>query len=76
VIRTIQRRGRTGRARAGRAIVLVAQGTRDEGMHRGAFSREKRMHEMLERVQASVAHGASLPPPERKLFQTRLPETE
>ncbi|MGA8275296.1 MAG: DEAD/DEAH box helicase [Thermoplasmata archaeon] len=76
VIRTIQRRGRTGRARAGRAIVLVAQGTRDEGMHRGAFGREKRMHEMLERVQASVAHGATLAPPERRLFQTRLPEPE
>src|SRR5580658_2513019 len=76
VIRTIQRRGRTGRARAGRAIVLVAQGTRDEGMHRGAFGREKRMHEMLERVQASVAHGAPLAPPERRVYQTRLPETE
>lgn len=76
VIRTIQRRGRTGRARAGRAIVLVAQGTRDEGLHRGAFAREKRMHEMLEKVQASVAHGAALPPPERRLFQTRLPEPD
>jgi ERCC4-related helicase len=76
VIRTIQRRGRTGRARAGRAVVLVAQGTRDEGMHRGAFARERRMHEMLERVEASVARGRTLPPPERKLLQTRLPEAE
>jgi Fanconi anemia group M protein len=76
VIRTIQRRGRTGRARAGRAVVLVAQGTRDEGMNRGALARERRMHEMLERVQASVAHGASLPPPEPRLVQMRLPEPE
>jgi ERCC4-related helicase len=76
VIRTIQRRGRTGRARAGRAIVLVAQGTRDESMQRGASARERRMHEMLERVQASVARGSTLPPPERRLFQTRLPETD
>ncbi len=76
VVRTIQRRGRTGRARAGRALVLVAQGTRDEGMHRGAFARERRMHEMLERVQSTVARGTTLPPPERKQFQTRLPEPE
>jgi len=27
-------------------------------------------------VQASVAHGATLAPPERRLFQTRLPEPE
>jgi hypothetical protein len=31
---------------------------------------------MLERVQRSVARGAALPPPERRLFQTRLPEPE
>jgi ERCC4-related helicase len=65
VIRTIQRRGRTGRARAGRAIVLVAEGTRDVGLHRSAFARERRMHEMLERVEAGVGRGEppSAPPP-------------
>ncbi len=57
VVRTIQRRGRTGRARAGRAVVLVAEGTRDEGLHRGAFARERRMHAMLEKVQAESAGG-------------------
>lgn len=50
-IRTIQRRGRTGRARAGRALVLIAEGTRDEGMYRAAQAKERRMHEMLDRVQ-------------------------
>ncbi|MCI4365688.1 MAG: DEAD/DEAH box helicase [Thermoplasmata archaeon] len=74
VIRTIQRRGRTGRARAGRAVVLVAQGTRDEGMHRGAFTREKRMHEMLERVQASVSRGTPLAPPTPRRAQSTLTE--
>jgi ERCC4-related helicase len=65
VIRTIQRRGRTGRARAGRAVVLVAEGTRDVGLHRSAFSRERRMHTMLERVQAEADRGRlpSAPPP-------------
>jgi ERCC4-related helicase len=69
VIRTIQRRGRTGRARAGRAIVLVAEGTRDEGLHRGSFARERRMHEMLERVEQDARSGvaSSTVPPSRSV---------
>ena len=74
VIRTIQRRGRTGRARTGRAVVLVAEGTRDVGLQRGALGRERRMHEMLERVQATVAHGGEVPPPPRPLVQRTLGE--
>lgn len=74
VIRTIQRRGRTGRARTGRAIVLVAEGTRDVGLHRAAFARERRMHEMLERVQSAASGGKSLPAPRAKLVQRDLSE--
>jgi ERCC4-related helicase len=74
VIRTIQRRGRTGRARTGRAVVLVADGTRDVGLHRAAFARERRMHEMLERVQAEAARGTTPPPPEPKRVQRILSE--
>ncbi len=68
VIRTIQRRGRTGRARTGRAVVLVADGTRDVGLHRASFSRERRMHELLERVQYESEHGhaPALPEPRRR----------
>jgi len=61
VIRTIQRRGRTGRVRTGRAVVLVAAGTREGGMNRASRSKERRMHEMLEEVQAEAAKG-QLPP--------------
>ncbi|HTT16309.1 MAG TPA: helicase-related protein [Thermoplasmata archaeon] len=74
VIRTIQRRGRTGRAREGRAVVLVAEGTRDEGLHRSAFAREKRMHAMLERVQQEAAGGHSPPPPAARNVQRLLSE--
>jgi len=74
VIRTIQRRGRTGRARTGRAVVLVADGTRDVGLHRSAFARERRMHEMLERVQSEAAGGGAPPPPEPKRLQRMLTE--
>jgi ERCC4-related helicase len=74
VIRTIQRRGRTGRARTGRAVVLVAQGTRDVGLHRGASARERRMHEMLERVQEEAVASGSLAPPPPKASQRTLSE--
>lgn len=76
VIRTIQRRGRTGRSHAGRAIVLVAQGTRDEGMHRASFARERRMHAMLEDVEADARAGTIQPPPPSHPVQTTLKEFE
>jgi Fanconi anemia group M protein len=60
-IRTIQRRGRTGRARAGRALVLIASGTRDEGMFRTALAKERRMHEMLEQVQTERLRPGEIP---------------
>jgi ERCC4-related helicase len=74
VIRTIQRRGRTGRARTGRAVVLVADGTRDVGLHRAAFARERRMHDMLEKVQADAGRGRAPGPPEPKRVQRMLSE--
>jgi ERCC4-related helicase len=74
VIRTIQRRGRTGRARTGRAIVLVAEGTRDVGLHRSAFSRERKMHEMLVDIQEEIEHGHAPSPPEPKRVQRLLSE--
>ncbi|HXY12636.1 MAG TPA: helicase-related protein [Thermoplasmata archaeon] len=74
VIRTIQRRGRTGRARTGRAIVLVAEGTRDVGLARAAFARERRMHEMLVEVQEEVEKGIVPTPPGPKRVQRLLSE--
>jgi ERCC4-related helicase len=74
VIRTIQRRGRTGRARAGRAVVLVAEGTRDANLQRGATARERRMHTMLEKVQAAAERGEGLAPPARPRVQSTLGE--
>ncbi|MHA1683396.1 MAG: DEAD/DEAH box helicase [Promethearchaeota archaeon] len=46
-IRTIQRRGRTGRKRAGKVIGLIAKDTRDEQYYYMAFSREKNMKQNL-----------------------------
>lgn len=46
-IRTIQRRGRTGRLDKGHVIVLMAKDTRDEGYKWSAHHKEKRMKKTL-----------------------------
>jgi len=49
-IRTIQRRGRTGRSREGEVVVLVAEGTRDEGAKEASRRKEESMHKAVRRV--------------------------
>lgn len=46
-IRSIQRKGRTGRARAGRVVVLMARGTRDEAYHWISDRKEKTMQRQI-----------------------------
>lgn len=46
-IRSIQRRGRTGRQKSGRVIVLIAKDTRDEAYFWASRNREKRMKAVL-----------------------------
>ncbi len=41
-IRSIQRRGRTGRNAVGRVVVLMSKGTRDEGAYRVSQARRTR----------------------------------
>ena len=49
-IRTIQRRGRTGRRRQGEVVILVAEGTRDEKAKDSAKRKEEYMHKAARRV--------------------------
>lgn len=49
-IRTIQRRGRTGRNRPGRVVVLVTRDSRDEAYLYSAKRKERKMHEELDRL--------------------------
>jgi len=58
-IRSIQRRGRTGRSGAGRVIVLVTKGTSDEVFRHVSAAKEKMMHKSM-RTMGSMT---SLPPP-------------
>ena len=46
-IRSIQRRGRTGRSRAGRVVVLVTAGTRDEVSLNASEKKEREMRKRL-----------------------------
>lgn len=46
-IRTIQRRGRTGRKKKGRALILITKGTRDEAYYWSSINKEKKMKKKL-----------------------------
>ena len=46
-IRSIQRRGRTGRNAVGRVVVLMSKGTRDEGTYRASQAKEKKMYRTM-----------------------------
>ena len=56
-IRTIQRRGRTGRQRDGDVVVLIAEDTRDEGARAAALRREQNMHRAVARVGRELARS-------------------
>ena len=66
-IRSIQRKGRTGRASDGRVVVLLAEDTRDEAFFWMSRNEEKRMEEELRKlkslegeIQAEIAEQAGL----------------
>ncbi|MHA1185255.1 MAG: DEAD/DEAH box helicase [Candidatus Heimdallarchaeota archaeon] len=50
-IRSIQRRGRTGRKRDGKVVVLITKGTRDEGYFWAARYKEKNMKRNLRELE-------------------------
>ena len=53
-IRSIQRKGRTGRARAGRVVVLMAKGTRDEAYYWISDRKEKTMNRQMRDLSAQA----------------------
>ena len=52
-IRSIQRRGRTGRTKPGKIVFLITKGTRDEGYYWSAYHKEKKMKKILK----GIKHG-------------------
>ena len=53
-IRTIQRRGRTGRFSKGKVVILMAKGTRDESYYWASVAKEKRMHKTLGKMKEGL----------------------
>jgi len=53
-IRTVQRRGRTGRQRAGKVITLISKGTRDEAYRWSAHHKERKMYTHLGNVKKKL----------------------
>lgn len=55
--RTIQRRGRTGRRRQGDVVVLIAEGTRDEGAISASQRRELAMKRSIQSMRRELTSG-------------------
>lgn len=64
-IRTIQRRGRTGRRRSGKVVVLVTKHTKDEAYYYSSRRKEFQMRKELEALRRKLRERAGKPlPPE------------
>jgi len=60
-IRTVQRRGRTGRGEKGKVIILMAQGTPDVGHKWAAHHKEKRMYRAIADVKRTFNRAITSP---------------
>jgi len=56
-IRSIQRRGRAGRLKAGKVFVLITTGTRDEAYFHSSRKKEESMNRIVGRMQKQFSHG-------------------
>ena len=80
-IRSIQRKGRTGRQHKGRVIVLVTKGTRDEAYYWSSKNKEKRMLNSMHGLEAilgpkSSKEGSKLSDFESKALISEFEENE
>jgi Fanconi anemia group M protein len=64
-IRSIQRRGRAGRLKAGKVFVLITEGTKDEASFHSARKKEESMRRIVGRMQSQFS-GQKGAPPARK----------
>jgi len=73
-IRTIQRRGRTGRSAAGRVVMLVTKDTRDEAYFYSARRKERKMHQELDRLRRELKQRIFVGEPGGETFVAAAPE--
>ena len=70
-IRTIQRRGRTGRHREGEVVVLIAEDTRDEGARAASERREEFMQRAVHRVRRKLPRSPHVDLSNLEAFEVR-----
>ena len=73
-IRTIQRRGRTGRSAAGRVVMLVTTDTRDEAYFYSARRKERKMHQELDRLRKELRQKIFVGEPGGEMLVAAAPE--
>lgn len=73
-IRSIQRKGRTGRARAGRVVVLMAKGTRDEAYYWISDRKEKTMQKQIRSLSRPAQESMAGEFQPRQMQITDVPE--
>lgn len=56
-VRSIQRRGRTGRKKEGKVIILMAKGTRDEGYYWAEKAKEHTMKQSLKKIKETDSNS-------------------
>jgi Fanconi anemia group M protein len=59
-IRSIQRRGRAGRLKAGKVFVLITTGTRDEAYFHSSRKKEENMKRIVGKLQRQFSSGANV----------------
>jgi ERCC4-related helicase/ERCC4-type nuclease len=69
-IRTIQRRGRTGRSRAGKVVYLITKNTRDEGADWVSRGKEGKMNDDMERLRAELKNRIAVGEPAESAFKS------
>ncbi len=75
-IRSIQRKGRTGRARAGRVVVLMAKGTRDEAYYWISDRKEKTMQKQIRGLSGKAQESLAKELQPRQIQITEVPERQ
>ncbi len=75
-IRSIQRKGRTGRARAGRVVVLMAKGTRDEAYYWISDRKEKTMQKQIRGLSGKAQESLAKEFQPRQIQITEVPKRQ
>jgi Fanconi anemia group M protein len=72
-IRSIQRRGRTGRHREGRVVVLMTKGTQDEASHWSSLRKERQMVQELQGLRGTLTQTAASRGPQQATLARTAP---